>query len=197
MQEGLVVTREELVSLFYRLFSLPEKRRLILCQWHAKKAKQELESLSDEFRQFIQTILYEPVCFHLLSDHFTLFGSTLPIRYAWINDDADRQVFFSLFKIRKQIFVNQRDKNNDQFDYSTLVCLKDAEIIDIVVKRQIVRDFVWICCERKESYITLALIKAIQTLLTHQSAKGDPFLDALHWGLQGKIDINEVVCVGI
>jgi hypothetical protein len=193
MQEGLG-DKSQLASLFFRLFSLPEKRRLILCHWHAKKAKLEHESLADDFRLFIQTILYEPLCFHLLSDHFTVFGPSLPIRYTWIQDDADRRVFFHMFKNRKQMFVNQKELNNNQFDYSSLVCLKDSELMDVVTKRQMVRDFVWICCERNEPYIILALIKAIQTILAHARGKGDLFLGALHQALQGKIDVYEVVC---
>lgn len=199
MQEGLVLfplpqggEKEQLLSLFFRLFSLPEKRRLILCQWHAKKAKLEHETLDDDFRQFIRTILYEPLCFHLLSDHFTVFGPTLPIRYAWVQDEEDRRVFFQLFRQRKQMFVNQKEVNNGQFDYSTLVCLKDSELFDVTVRRQLVRDFVWMCCERNESYITLALIKAIQSLLV--LGKKDIFLRDLHLALQGKMDVYEVVC---
>ena len=188
------ISKEEIIALFFRLFCLPEKRRLILCQWHAKKPKMEYDSLSEEFRLFLQSILFEPMCFHMLSDHFLLFGSSLPIRYSWIQDDVDKRVFIQLFKQRKQMFVNQKELNNNQIDYSTLVCLKDSEILDVTYRRQLVRDFVWICCERNESYITLALIKAVQTLLSHAHGKGDVFLRDIHFALQGKIDVYEVIC---
>jgi hypothetical protein len=191
-EEGLLKTR--VVALFYRLFFVPEKRRFFLCQWHTKKAKSEHDTLYADFRAFIQTILYEPVCFHMLSDHFTLFGPTLPIRYAWIEEEVDKKVFFHLFKERKRVFVNQKDLHNNQFDYSTLLCIKDSELVDVLTKRQIVRDFVWICCERNESYIILALIKAIQSLLAHAYGKGDVFLESLHQALQGKTDVYEVIC---
>lgn len=192
MQEGL--SREDVAAFFYRVFSVQENRRQILSQWHAKKSKMEASRLSHEFKAFIYAILYEHVCFHIYHDYFTLFGPLLPIPYGWLRAEEDQRFIITLFMQRKEIFTNQKDFKNHQFDYSSLKIVPDATILSVVVKRQIVRDFVWMCCEKDKPYITLELINAIQSLLLTPEGKGDVFLGALHQALQGRCNVSEVVC---
>lgn len=196
MQEGFSegLSREEVVAFFYRIFALPENRRQILSQWHAKKSKMESVRLSHEFKAFIYTILYDHVCFHIYHDHFTIFGSSLLIPYTWLRSEQDQRFIISLFIHRKSMFINQKDFKNNQIDYSTLKVIKDSEILSVAVKRQLIRDFVWMCREKEGAYITLELISAIQSLLLTPEGKGDVFLGALHQALQGRCDVNEVVC---
>jgi len=190
MQEGLSCA--EIIAFIYRVFSDQKNRMILIRHWHTRKAKVEYERLANDFQLFISTILYEPLCFRIFHDHFTLFGSTLIVRYTWLKESA----FISrLLKHRKEVFLNHKDFDNNQFEYHGLKEMKDSALLDFIARRQIVRDFVWMCVEKREPYIVLELISAIQSILTLvPNGKSDVFLGALHQALQGQCLLKEVVC---
>jgi hypothetical protein len=131
-------------------------------------------------------------------DYFCVFGPSLPVRYAWLEEDADRQFLARLYEQRREMFVVRKEVENNQFDYSSLVKIADAELMDFTVRRQLARDFVWMCkattVPADTQVVTLNLIVAVQTLLMSPQGRGDVFLGALHQALQGRCVVKEVVC---
>jgi hypothetical protein len=194
--------KPDFLAFFYRVFAVPEQRRVLLTQWHARRPKAECARLSDDFYAFLHAILYEPLRFHMHADYFCLFGPTLPIRYAWLKHDADREFLSRLYELRRDHFDVRKEVENNQFDYSGLVKIRDDELIDFTVRNQLARDFVWMCVlpraggAGENKLIRLNLIVAVQALLVTPQGKSDVFLAALHQALQGKCDLKEVVCWG-
>lgn len=190
MQEGLSPT--EIIAFIYRVFSDQKNRIIVIRNWHTRKAKVEYDRLANDFQLFITTILYEPLSFRIFHDHFTLFGSLLVVRYVWLKESD----FISrLYRHRKEVFINQKEFGNNQFEYHGLKDMKDASLLDFTVRRQIVRDFVWMCMEKREPFIVLELISAIQSIISLvPNGKSDVFLGALHQALQGQCLLKEVVC---
>lgn len=189
--------KSDFLAFFYRVFAVPEQRRQLLCHWHTRKAKMEYVRLSEEFHAFLFAVLYEPLRLHVHADHFCLFGTTLPVRYAWLTQPADREFLNKMLSGRRELFAVRKEVANNQFDYSSPVQVAECELMDHTVRRQLARDFVWMCVSsayNNNAHIRLNLIVAVQTLLVSPQGKGDVFLGALHQALQGKCDLNEVVC---
>lgn len=189
--------KSDFLAFFHRVFGVPEQRRALLSQWHTRKPKMEYTRLSEEFYAFFYAVLYEPLRFHMHADHFCIFGTTLPVRYAWLKQQADLDFVAKMYEQRRELFATRKEFENNQFDYSGLVKVgADSELMDHTVRRQLARDFVWMCHMKgvADRHITLNLIVAVQTLLVTPQGKGDVFLGALHQALQGKCNLKEVVC---
>jgi hypothetical protein len=180
------------IAFFHRVFFL--QREALLHHWHAKKSKAEYSRLSDEFYAFIRTVLYEPLRFHLLKDYFLVFGASLPIRYNFLTEREDKLYMLNLFAKRKELFTVKKEYENNGFDYHGLTFIKDSELIDIHTRRAIAREFVWMCCKTKQTYIFVAIVAALQSVLVSTEGKGDVFVGALHQAIQGRCVLEEVVC---
>jgi len=180
------------IAFFYRVFFL--QRRTILRYWHTRKAKAEYARLSDEFYTFVRVILYEPVSFHMLNDYMLVFGPALPIRYTFFTQNEDKKFILNLFADRQTAFKVRKEHDSNTFDYSQLTFINDNELVDLPTRRALLREFVWMCCETKESHILVELIAALQRVLVSREGKGDVFVGAIHQAIQGRCVVNEVVC---
>lgn len=190
--------KPDFLAFFHSVFAVPEQRRLLLTQWHTRRAKMECATLAEEFHGFLHAVLYAPMRFYLHADHFCLFGPLLPVRYAWLKEPSQRDFIQKVHAHRNELFSVRKEVENKQFECCGLTLMLDAELVDFTVRRQLARDFVWMCMRSEnDPNIHLNLIVAIQKLLTHNAqGKCDVFLAALHQALQGRCDVREVVCWG-
>lgn len=147
--------------------------------------------LADVFEQFIHTVLYEPVAFHLYVDRFHVFGHSLPIRYEWL-PQAERNFLINMFACRMTLFRSRKEYENNQFDCSEFTFDGEKEMVSHIWRRQIVRDFVWMVAAAKNlNYAVSELIASIQGVLLRKPA--NVFLSALHDGLQGRVMLSEAL----
>lgn len=178
-------------SFFYRIFGDPLKRREILIHWHSLETlHKKYTRLADFFEEFIYTILYEPISFHMYADRFQVFGDKLPIRYEWLSQE-DQTTLISMFANRKALFVVCKEFENNQFDCNTFTFEGEKQLINHIWRRQIVRDFVWIVATKNISHVVLELIVALQQVLL--SKKSDVFVSAIHDAIQGRMRLTDVI----
>jgi hypothetical protein len=194
-------------NFFYRIFAQDaNQRRLILKHWHATYpvCRKRHTRLADIFQEFVVDILYEPIQFKLRVNHFCLFAAgkpSLAIQFDWLKEKDRKFIVYNIFAERKQLFKTVKQFENNQFALDDFIhdptpnVHPYERVVDPIWQREIVRDFVWLVFSRKESYMVLEMIAALQEIMTsHSVGKRDVFVCALHSGLQGRTNIREVLC---
>lgn len=187
---SVVVSKLDVELFLYRILADPSQRRKILIRWHSVAGKEKTPRLADAFESFIHTILYEPLSFHLFADRLHVFGPSLPIRFEWLSA-VDRSFLVNLFACRVNLFKSRKEYENNQFDYSNFTFDGEREMVSIIWRRQIVRDFVWMVAATNVNYMVAELIVSIQGVLLNNPS--NIFLSALHQGLQGRVRLSEVL----
>lgn len=201
-------SKPEIRAFFHTLLShKPTQRRDILKLWHSPYPVEPKRHtrLANVFQDFMVDILYEPVEFRLRQDHFCLFArgkQGLGIQLRWLKKKQRDFLVYGIFAHRHELFKSVKCFENNQFDLSGFVHDPDREhpyerICDPMWQRELARDFVWMVLSKKEGYMTLELIAAVQEMmLTHVAGRKDIFLASLHAGLQGQCNVREVLCWG-
>lgn len=196
---------DRLRTLMYDLFADDPRRRISLVKlWHSPwiNASKKLHSrLANVFEEFVTLLLYDPLSFRLRTDRFCLLGNgcdALAIRYDWLHRKAERAVIIDAFAERKTLFRTVKEFGQ-QFacdDYQGVG--STVGWINPVWRREMVRDFAWMCLAKGDSYIVVELIAALQgCMLEHVQGRKDVFLSALHHGMQNMSNVKEVLCFGL
>ncbi len=190
-------------NFFFRLFAEDEsQRRFILKQWHSPYpvSKKKHPRLADVFEEFVVNLLYKRPQFKLRQDHFCFFGEgsdALAVRFDWLGPWARHFIIYTAFAQRETLFKSRREFENNQFAFDGFIH-DGAGICELVWQRQLVRDFAWLTLAKREPYIVLELISALQSImLTHERGRRDMFVASLHYCLQGRGNVKEVVCWGL
>jgi len=189
--------KEDFKRFLYTCFSLPETRALILKNWHARHPKEEKERTSDYFSDFIRDVLYAPLQFHLYRNYFTIVGHKWPIYKRWFI--SGQNVFEQMHLHSVELFDDCKEYENKQYDFSKPKDGCDREVFTREVRRQLVRDFVWMVWEKKDADMWQEMIAAIQSVQrdeSHKCALGDRFLSSLEAACQSphRVRIMEVQC---
>lgn len=153
-------TKEDFKHFLYSCFVVPETRAVILKNWHARYPKEEKERVSEYFADFIRDVLYEPLQFHLYRDYFTIFGHRWPVNKRWFVQG--QSIFEQMHLNSADLFAERKEYENKQYDFSKP---KDACHYDVMtkeVRRQLLRDFVWMVWEQKHPSLWEEMIAAIQ-----------------------------------
>jgi hypothetical protein len=188
-----MISKIDIELFLFRILADPTQRRNILIRWHSVQpvtVKGKTARLADIFETFIQTILYEPVAFHLNADRFYVFGQHLPIRYEWL-PKAERDFLISLFANRMTLFKSRKEYENNQFDLSGFTFEGERDMVSHIWRRQIVRDFVWMVAAKNVNYIVAELVASIQGVLLNKPA--NVFLGCVNDALQGRMRLSEVL----
>lgn len=178
----LAPSLDEVQAFFYRLFCQHGHRRKLLLKWQDKVS---------DYDAFLRAVLYEKLIFKLSSSHFCLFGDALPIRYEWLTPE-DRDFVVRLFAARQTLFKVRKEYENAHFEYSGFLYV-ESDIVTRAWRRQIARDFVWFIWHRRHVGAIVDLVGAIQNLLCGPGSR-DMFLANLHGAIQGRCNIDEVLC---
>lgn len=188
---------EEFKRFLYSCFAQSDTRALILKHWHARHPKEEQERPSHYFFDFIREVLYEPLEFHLYRDYFTVFGPKWPVYKRWFV--SGQQVFDKMHLCSADLFDERKEYENKHYDFSRPKGNADGQIVTREVRRQLVRDFVWMVWEAKDEDLWQEVIAAIQSVQRddcHKQALGDRFLSNLESACQSpqRVRIKEVQC---
>lgn len=181
--------KSDVEMFMYRIFGDPTTRRQILCRWQSVKTVPG-KRLATYFEQFITTLLYEPVSFHMFADRFHVLGETLPIRYEWVSN-LDRDTLVNMFAHRQTLFRIRKEYENNQFDFNTFTFEGEKQLINLIWRRQLVRDFAWMVASKNIPCVVLEFIGALQSITLSRS--GDVFVSALHDAMQGSSALDEVL----
>lgn len=187
--------KEDFKQFLYSCFAVPDTRAIILKNWHARQPKEEKERASDYFVDFIQDVLYEPVQFHLYRDYFIIFGHKWPVYKRWFI--SGQKVFEHMHLCSETLFEERHEYENKQYDFSKPKDGCHFEVITREVRRQLVRDFVWMVWEKKNNHMWEEMIAAIQKIQRQdRRAFGDRFLSNLESACQSphRVRITEVQC---
>jgi hypothetical protein len=185
--------KREIRAFFYGLFGCSKRRVAILLRWHTLGQLFGGKSLRDEFGQFVEAILYEPIQVRLTRDHLYVFkNKALAIPFTWLTEEEQYVVatWVPYFKTRRE--YEKGHFQLSKFRYNDEWLTRDWErIVDVTWRREIVRDFVWYIVSRPDlQWMQIDLFMAIQHLLL---SRADPFLAAIHDGMSGKVVLSEVL----
>lgn len=194
MDTGAAPVIGPVLDFLEKVFTKETQRRRIMMYWHASKGTNTAKGgvrLSDRFEEFINSILYGKTQLHLRKDNFILFGSDLPVSYQWL-DRSERERLIQLVARRESLFKTRKEYENNQFDYSDPTTESGGDQVPLHWRRQLVRDFIWMVCAKKQ----IASIQELIVALQHISMRypQDVFISTLHWSMQGKCYISEVLC---
>ena len=189
--------KEDFKRFLYTCFGLPEIRAIILQNWHARQPKEEKDRVSEYFADFIRDVLYEPLAFHLYKDYFTIVGHKWPVYKRWFI--SGQEVFDKMYLESVNLFDERKEYENKQYDFSKPKDGCDKEVFTREVRRQLVRDFVWMVWEQKDAGMWQEMIAAIQSVQRdprYKTALSDRFLSSLESACQSphRIRIMEVQC---
>ncbi len=183
-------SKESIQTFFESMFIDPFKRRDLLFNWHALRTKVQHERLARAFEDFITAILYAPMKLHIQFNSFHLFGPSLSIQYDWLTNEQ-RAVIIDMVRNRNTLFRTNKEYQNNQCDYYDLI-YPEQDFIQTFHRRQLARDFVWLVFHKRQAYMQLELIAALQSILAKH--KSDVFVAHLEQALQGRCLITEVQC---
>ena len=195
-------SKADVRTFFYRLFSRnPTQRRTFLKHWlNPYPMSKPYARLADVFQELMTDLLYEPMEFKLRSTHFCLFArgkASLAMRFEWLKKKDRDFLVWGVFAHREELFKNVKRFENNQFDLSGFVFDPSAQwgtqraqsapdhpyerICDPMWQREIVRDFAWMVLSKKEGYMHLELMAALQEMmLVHPIGRRDVYLASLH-----------------
>lgn len=184
---------EFLQVFLHKCFIHVENRRAIIMHWHAQR-KNTRERVAEGFQVFMETLLYGDLAFHLYPSYFVLFGPELPVYKRWFSQGEG--AFERLQAQGAQLFVSAKVLPGGLFDYSQPKGMREADVITREVRRQLVRDFVWLVWSRQEWTLKQEIICALQWMLQKQRQRVDPFLTTLHFACQrgNERRVKEVIC---
>lgn len=175
------------------IFIDPFKRRHFLFFLHSIRPKSQYERLAHPYSDFLNAIMYGEMKLHIQFNSFHFFGPSLPIQYKWLNNEQCGMIN-EMVKQRELLFKTKKEYQNDQCDYYDMV-FPEQDFIKLYHRRQLARDFVWLIYHKKQPYMLLELIAAIQSILVVHNS--DVFMATLHQALQGRCLITEVPCWNI
>lgn len=195
---------EPFQAFFERQFGTDLQRRTYLKHWHVSYRSEYLKKpprLALLFAEFISSILYEPVSFKVTQDYFSFFGrgaSAFFVYYKWLEQKEDRDfLVYTCFAHCETYFKTIKVYENNAFLLESFVFDSDPRICNVIWRRELVRDFVWmIFSKKKEQWLVKELIVAMQMVIVDKGKK-DIFLSALHDGLQGMTNLHHVLCWGL
>jgi hypothetical protein len=175
-----------------------ERRRAILKRWHSPfPVNRKIHTrAADIFVQFLTDILYTPVQVKLHHNQLCIYGDAQPIEHAWLTEAEKDFVVNVLFARRQELFGSNKmaPTNNGHFLLSDFKYNATAAE-NVIWRREIARDFAWMVASKRDEYLLVELIVALQQLmLEHVRGKRDVFLATLNGALQGHYKLSEVPC---
>ncbi len=186
----------EFRNLFFRIFYEDSKfARFLVAQWHALESidQKQFPRLADFFADWINRVLYEPICLTLQKDYFFLFKDC-PIRYAWLSPDLQQELI-GLCSLPGS-FKNVKQMQNGEFLLQDFAYKDISEPflmpVDPIWRRSLVRHFFSLCCQQADMafFLRLELASAALSLMrANKKARKDCFLIGLLYGIRcGKDD---------
>jgi hypothetical protein len=180
----------ELQNFLYSLLGKRKRRLLILTRWHSTKCVAG-DTTEQVMLNFCKCILYEPLELSLHTDHLKLFATTqgLRILYDWLLPNERKYVL--------HVFVNRYDyfKQEKHFYLNGNFTLKAIRgELPEHYRREIIRDFVWMCMSSKHQPVgAILFVRICQKLLLERPT--DRFVREMHEALQGRCKLKDVLCV--
>ena len=179
----------ELQNFLYSLLGKRKRRLLLLTRWHTTKCVQG-DSTEEVMLNFCKCMLYEPLELSLYKDYLKLFAIPgLSIPYDWLLPN-ERQFVLHVFINRYDYFKQEKHFYlNGNF---TLKAIRGE--LPVQYRREVVRDFVWMCMSSKHQPVGAILFLRICQKLMLEHAD-DCFLLQLHEALQGRCKLKDVLCI--
>jgi hypothetical protein len=180
----------ELQNFLYSLLGKRKRRLLILTRWHTTQCVPG-ETTEEVMCNFCKYLLYEPLELCLYKDHFKLFAiQGLKIPYDWLLPN-ERKYILHVFVNRYDYFTEQKHFYlNGNF---TLKAIRGE--LPLQYRREIVRDFMWMCMSSKHYPIGRILFLRICQRLLREHSPPDRFLLQMHEALQGRCKLQDVMCI--
>lgn len=166
-----------------------KRRQQIIMHWHSKVVKDSLAYV----HSFIDTILHHPIEFSVYSEYFSLFSSQeFCIYYHWL-EPGEIQMIATAFRLKRDLFALQSVGDDGS------CCLTNCRMAGNFAKhnrREVVRDFCWMGIARKDAELMFkfVLLQSLQRIKVKRN-NADPFVNQLHYALQGHKKWDELVCV--
>lgn len=158
----------------------------IVAQWHKSGSL-------DTIYQFFDMMLHHPLQLSMHTEYFTIFaGISFPILYDWLLPQ-ERKIICEMFINRDNLFKHINFSPNTETFFFT-----DCKLtlnMSIQHRRELVRDFVFLCYTKKDiaDILPLIMIKISQKLMLLKHC--DVFVKRLHYAVQGHGKIEEIICI--
>lgn len=184
----------DLQNFLYSLLGKRKRRILILSRWHGSSVPiANCNSFQEVLIAFFKCMLYEPLQISMYPDHLKLFQvQGLPIYYAWLLPH-EKEFVKHLYLNRHDYFLIKQQFANGQFVFSKATIPQNY--LPIQYRREVVRDFVWMFMARKDfADINHSVLVYVAQQLLIERLECDRFIIELHAALQGKFELNNMLC---
>ena len=182
-------------KLFEQLFKNRKRRLELLIFWNLRRPTRG-DTLSEIMKNFIHTILYEPIDVKMTETKLLFFknrpGFSLPYTHMKFKE---RTLIGKIYGNRTYLFTScQRFHDNGKWVLSRYKSTE--ELLPCRYRRELIRDFILFVMSKRNPYRTnmrYPLIKATQILIDQKEHRSDIFLLNLHDKLQGIGNINNLL----
>lgn len=176
-----------LESFIFDILGKRNRRLLILTRWLTKEIN---------LQKLFECILYQPVKLQITNDRVRILDCDfLDIEHGWLTQE-ERKMLETLFVHRYTLFGDVQFFKTEGTFMLRQCKINTNKLWPIEQRREILRDFVWLLISKKDIQIyPESLLLGICQKLIATRKKPDRFIEEMHNALQGRGNINEVLCV--
>lgn len=167
-------------SFIFDVLGKRNRRLLILTRWFQKKI---------DITQFFEMVLFSPLHIEMTQDKIRILNCDfLDIEYGWLMKH-EKETIHSIFVQRFSVFQDVQFFKTE----GTFLLRKTKENYEwpMEQRRELVRDLIMLVMSKKDSKVVpeSVILQVCQTM-----KRRDRFLSEVHDALQGRGNVNEVLC---